>query len=659
MLLVTVTGAYAKTVSVHVTEPGTFAKELAKQCDWATVDTLTVSGQINADDVRQIRKMANGMDAIWHPIDHEHQNYPYLVVSRISYTDGKLAKVDLSDATFTADFDKFLFYYNDAKEIILPKQYKTRSVKFANQAFYNSKIETIGNFPENVFCIGDSAFMNCTNLKRLDWKNVTTIGESAFRWAGVKFDKFPENLTRIENKAFYGTKNVISVPFPNSLTYIGDFAFWGCTLPSEINLTDVNVGYNTCFNGTNGVKSITMTYTPNFDDSHVPEAQNFRYVKDLETVKITSDFLLQVNFIGCSNLKNVHIPNLGNIEDCNLVNEVHFDHSGYTTGYYEYVLDFSNLLEVDRRYYGPDYASTTYGLATLAGALYRFDNEYSSGGEKVKLSQLMILPSGTTSYTSPSRCYNINDNALQHCGDLEYLKLTESKISNTTLNKYLRNTRIEIPDDNPYLRKGENGFIYNYIYNYNKDPKEQECIMFATSDVQSSKTLVVDAPIYDKNSLLLEYPELTKVVVKQDVNDVTYLFPNAINLKHIEFESSTPPDVKDFDNTLVEMQKHAYSDDYFIVVPKGSEMNYMNHPFWYRFIVKDADSVADISADEMKVTVDNGVLRIAGIDEKENVEVVNACGQVVYSGDEREIAMPSAGLYVVRAGSHVRKVIVR
>ena len=89
LLLVTVTGAYAKTVSVHVTEPGTFAEELAKQCDWTTVDTLTVSGPINADDVRQIRKMANGMDAIWHPIDHEHQNGPYLVVSRISNRDGK------------------------------------------------------------------------------------------------------------------------------------------------------------------------------------------------------------------------------------------------------------------------------------------------------------------------------------------------------------------------------------------------------------------------------------------------------------------------------------------------------------------------------------------------------------------------------------------
>lgn len=648
LLLVTVTGAYAKTVSVHVTEPGTFAEELAKQCDWTTVDTLTVSGPINADDVRQIRKMANGMDAIWHPIDHEHQNGPYLVVSRISNRDGKLVRVDLTDATFTANFEKFIFYYNDAKEIILPKQYKTRSVKFANQAFYNSKIETIGNFPENVFCIGDSAFLDCKNLKGLDWKNVATIGIRAFRGSSMKFEKFPENLTRIEKYAFYGTKNVISAPFPASLTYIGDYAFWGCTLPPEINLTDVNVGSKTCFCGTNGVKSITLTYTPNFDDSHLPKAQSFEHMKELETVKITTDFFLQANFKECSNLKNVHIPNLGNIDDCNLVNEVHFDHSDYSTGYYNYVLNFSRLLKVDRRYYGPDYASTAYGLATMDGALYRFVGSN-------QLSRLLMLPSGTTSYTSPSRCYYINDNAFQHCGGLEYLKLTEAQISNTALNEYLRNTKIEIPDDNPYLRKGENGFIYSFRYNYEK----QECIMFATSDVQSSRTLVVDAPIFDKNSLLLEYPELTKVVIKQDVNDVTYLFPNAINLKRIEFESTTPPDVNDLDNTLAEMQKHAYDDDYFIIVPKGSEMNYMNHPFWYRFLVKSSDSVADISSDEMKVTVDGRMVRIAGIDEKESVEVVNACGQIVYSGADHEIAMPSAGIYIVRASSHVRKVIVR
>lgn len=109
---------------------------------------------------------------------------------------------------------------------------------------------------------------------------------------------------------------------------------------------------------------------------------------------------------------------------------------------------------------------------------------------------------------------------------------------------------------------------------------------------------------------------MTKVVIKQDVNDVTYLFPNAINLKRIEFESTTPPDVNDLDNTLAEMQKHAYDDDCFIIVPKGSEMNYMNHPFWYRFLVKSSDSVADISSDEMKVTVDGRMVRIAGIDEK-------------------------------------------
>lgn len=87
---------------------------------------------------------------------------------------------------------------------------------------------------------------------------------------------------------------IISAPFPASLTYIGDYAFWGCTLPPEINLTDVNVGSKTCFCGTNGVKSITLTYTPNFDDSHLPKAQSFEHMKELETVKITTDFFYKL-----------------------------------------------------------------------------------------------------------------------------------------------------------------------------------------------------------------------------------------------------------------------------------------------------------------------------------------------------------------------------
>ena len=82
------------------------------------------------------------MDAIWHPIDHEHQNGPYLVVSRISNRDGKLVRVDLTDATFTANFEKFIFYYNDVKEIILPKQYKDRDDWQVCSAFLN--LPTIG-----------------------------------------------------------------------------------------------------------------------------------------------------------------------------------------------------------------------------------------------------------------------------------------------------------------------------------------------------------------------------------------------------------------------------------------------------------------------------------------------------------------------------------
>ena len=115
---------------------------------------------------------------------------------------------------------------------------------------------------DSVTRIGDNAFCSCTSLHNLVIPvGVTSIGDRAFRgWDGelmclspyfiyennVLFDKdkskilsfrdtktssyvIPDSVTSIGNSAFYGCSSLSSIVIPDSVTSIGDSAFRGCS----------------------------------------------------------------------------------------------------------------------------------------------------------------------------------------------------------------------------------------------------------------------------------------------------------------------------------------------------------------------------------------------------------------------------------------------
>ena len=136
-------------------------------------------------------------------------------------------------------------------------------------AFKNCTGLTSVTIPESVTSIGNGAFQNCTVLTSVTVpKSVTSIGNGAFSYcsgltsievssSNIKYDSrnncnaiietktntliggckkttIPNSVTRIGNFAFYGCTDLTSVIIPNSVTGIGNYAFYDCTALKSI-----------------------------------------------------------------------------------------------------------------------------------------------------------------------------------------------------------------------------------------------------------------------------------------------------------------------------------------------------------------------------------------------------------------------------------------
>lgn len=205
-------------------------------------------------------------------------------------------------------------------------------------AFNENKELTSVTIPNSVTHISSRAFRKCTKLKSITIpKSVTRIDDSILDSCinitsiivdkdnkvydsrnncnaiihtetneliqGCKNTTIPNTVTRIGDNAFYGMTTLKSIDIPNSVTTIATFAFWNCkgltslTIPNSV----IYIG-DFAFMMCENLKSITLSQSLKSLQYYI-----FYECKSLTSITIPAsvESCDVAAFCGCDNLKNI------------------------------------------------------------------------------------------------------------------------------------------------------------------------------------------------------------------------------------------------------------------------------------------------------------------------------------------------------------------
>lgn len=244
MLLCSVRVAYAddsglvtQQITVDVPTAGTLSN-IIQSDKMYKITNLKITGSLNADDIRFIRKMAgcyyNGNGSKY---DGHLQYLDLGSLNQISYVhsfevyDENGYRSTLNDCLFP------LAYLYNLKTVVLPNLYKDY-----NFSLMGCRNLTTAKMPDNLEKIGNNTFKDCSSLEDIRISpTVTSIGEYAFSGCSSLTEiQIPNNVTYIGKYAFHGCSSLKYISIPEGLKNISASTFIGCsslttiTLPSSI-----------------------------------------------------------------------------------------------------------------------------------------------------------------------------------------------------------------------------------------------------------------------------------------------------------------------------------------------------------------------------------------------------------------------------------------
>ena len=258
--------------TIHVAKAGTLSSFISEEEKYQ-IEKLTLTGEINGDDIGFLREMAGGIR-----LSHDSETQ-YLRGS----SQGFLSVLDLSGVRLVAG-GLYLSIFWDGIDQYDNYILSSNNVIPAYAFCYCNSLVSI-TIPNSVTSIGGNAFAGCKALASITIPNsVTSIGISAFAgtaWYNNQPDgivyigkllysykgtmpegtslNIEEGTLSIGDGAFSNHSGIVSVNIPNSVTTIGGSAFSGCTGLTSITIPNsvTSIG-GSAFSGCTGLTSITI-----------------------------------------------------------------------------------------------------------------------------------------------------------------------------------------------------------------------------------------------------------------------------------------------------------------------------------------------------------------------------------------------------------------
>ena len=325
--------------------------------------------------------------------------------------------------------------------------------------------------PDSVTSIGESAFYDCKSLAEITIPDsVTEIGNSAFGYCtSLSKVKLSNGLTKIGNYAFDRCENLAEITIPDSVTEIGDSAFYGCKSLTEITVSPDNKNYVSV----DGVlfsrdMSTLLVYPAGNECStyivpdSVTEIGNYAFYNctSLSKVKLPNGLtkIGDIAFRDCKSLKEITIPDsvteIGNyaFDYCTSLSKVQL-FNGLTKIGDSAFSDCKNLTEItipdsvteigyDAFYYCTSLSKvklpnslTKIGNSAFRGCINLTDITISSDNKNFSsvdgvlfskdMSTLLVYPAGNecSTYIVPDSVTEIGYSAFYRCTSLSKVKL--------------------------------------------------------------------------------------------------------------------------------------------------------------------------------------------------------------------------------------------
>ncbi len=553
-------------------------------------------------------------------------------------------------------------------------------IEIGSYAFSGCSSLTSIEIPDAVIEIGSSAFSGCSSLTSIEIPDaVTRIADSVFSGcSSLASIKIPDAMTSIGNQAFSGCSSLANIEIPAKVSYIGESAFSGCSSLTNIKIPDAvtRIGSYAFF----GCSSLTSIEIP---DAVTRIADSvFSGCSSLASIKIPDAMTSIGNqaFSGCSSLANIEIPAkvsyIGEsaFSGCSSLTNIEIPANVYSIGEYAFsnCSSLTNIAGVgiakeikEGTFKGCRNLTSVY-LPSFVGSIGDMAFARCSNLSKVVCEAVEPPTCGSNAF------YGVNRTTCQ----LEVIEQSIDKykaadqwkdfvnIAATTVRKCGDNIVWMLEDGNLFI--SGTGEMYDYYEPYTNTYLWGNLIKTVT--ISDGVTNIGGSAFYQCIDLIsIEIPSsvieigfyafggcgsLASVTIPSSVTTIgKCAFRFCSSLVEIKCEAIEPPSCDEFVFDFVN------TTDCKLYVPEESIEKYRTADQWKDFAniigLAGVDDVANDS--EVTVNVTGNMLVVDGADAGEMLEVYSAAGAAVYRGPATSIALPGAGIYIVKIAGKVLK----